>query len=109
MDNTTIEAHKKSIELSKNLMVGTPEGEDAFNKLVSTWAACYRVTLKRLRAKEKRLHELLTWDAPKELYNWEWVAKVTGLVNDVRSKPNDTRYNTNLKIAEALLKSQESR
>jgi hypothetical protein len=28
-----------------------------------------------------------------------------GLVNDVRSKPNDTRYNTHLKIAEALLKS----
>ena len=29
-----------------------------------------------------------------------------GLVNDVRRKPNDTRYDTHLKIAEALLKSQ---
>ena len=30
-----------------------------------------------------------------------------GLVKDVRSKPNDTRYNTHLKIAEAVLKSCE--
>jgi phage-related protein len=65
--------------------VGTPEFEDAFNRMIATWSKAYRLTLRTRQAKRKRLDELLTWDKATENNKWEHTAKVTaldGLLND---------------------------
>jgi len=43
-----------------------------------------------------------------ENQNHELLETLKGLVNDVKSKPNDTRHATHLKIAEAVIKKASS-
>lgn len=80
----------KSIEGPK---VGTPEFEDAFNKMIGTWSRAFTVTLKTRAKKQKRLDELLTWDKPKnnDSDKWEHTAKVTALENLLKSDYRLTR------------------